>query len=218
MILIRNFSAPRTINLMDKSEEKNFTSILFTRFNVPIPDYRQRLADEGIDFSAWIKTKRDAFLEFCLPSVIAQSRKDFTWMIGFGERTPEVEEILEICTKHDFIKPVFLTAGGKNISESIRAETSQHSSTDYVLSVRLDCDDALNIHFFHNLHAYVQSTLDQPGGFPSEKPIAINFPFGAKIIGNQWCASDWPKNPFLALLEFEASRIEDRTFLPSWKN
>lgn len=176
-------------------------TFLFTRFNVPIPEYRARLAEEGIDFADWLRSKRDAFLRYCLPSVLAQSRKDFVWLIGFGERTEEVEEILAACAPYPFIRPVFLTGGGRKLADAVRAEYAAQGPAAHVMTVRLDCDDALNVHFFYNMQVAARAVIEAGQIGPDRPGVALCFPFGAKLAGARWCPAMWQQNPFLALLE-----------------
>ncbi len=205
MLLIRNVvRAP----VRDLEAYPSFgATFLFTRFNVPIPEYRQRLAEAGIDYGAWLRSKRDAFLRYCLPSVLAQSRKDFVWLIGFGERTPEVDEIIAACASHDFIRPVFLAGGGRRLVEAIRTEYAAIAPGGaggpggHVMTVRLDCDDALNIHFFYNMQVAARAAIAEGGNGAVERGKALCFPFGAKLSGGRWCPTVWQQNPFLGFLE-----------------
>lgn len=199
MLLIRNVvRAP--VREIDP-DAPAVATYLFTRFNVPIPEYRARLAEEGIDFGDWLRSKRDAFLRYCLPSVLAQSRRDFVWLIGFGERTDEVEEILAACAPHPFIKPVFLTGGGRKLADAVRAEHAARGAAAHVMTVRLDCDDALNVHYFYNMQVAARAAIEA-GQIGADRPaVALCFSFGAKLAGESWCPAVWQQNPFLALLE-----------------
>lgn len=199
MLLIRNVVRAPAREL-DPAAPRMAT-YLFTRFNVPIPEYRARLAEEGIDFSDWLRSKRDAFFRYCLPSVLAQSRKDFVWLIGFGERTEEVEEILSACAPHAFIRPVFLTGGGRKLADAVRAEYAARDPVAHVMTVRLDCDDALNMHFFYNMEVAAQAAIEAGQVGAQGQGVALCFPFGAKLAGGRWCPAMWQQNPFLALLE-----------------
>lgn len=199
MLLIRNV-ARAPVRAIDPAAP-SVATFLFTRFNVPIPEYRARLAEDGIDFNHWLRSKRDAFLHYCLPSVLAQSRKDFRWLIGFGEQTDEVEEIIAACAPHDFIRPVFLTGGGRKLADAIRTDYGTQAPAAHVMTVRLDCDDALNIHFIYNMQVAARAVIDTGRMATGQQDIALCFPFGAKLAGSLWCPAMWQQNPFIALLE-----------------
>jgi hypothetical protein len=182
--------------------------VLYTRFNVPIPDYRKRLEDRGIVYEDWLAEKKRAFFRYCLPSVTSQSHGDFLWIIAFGEKTAEVEEILDSISPHAFVRPVFLEAGGPELRRSILETYRALPPRRLLATVRLDCDDALNLHFFHNLDRYVSSVVEADAVPSGDWPLSVSFPYGAKIFGDRWCPANWPANPFVCLVEETSSKMK----------
>src|SRR4051812_793289 len=62
----------------------NAAQFLFTRFNSRI-EYAP--GDLGIN-NSWLAHRFNLFETFCLPSVLAQTQKDFFWILDVDERTP----------------------------------------------------------------------------------------------------------------------------------
>ncbi|MDB6058322.1 MAG: hypothetical protein JWO95_2166, partial [Verrucomicrobiales bacterium] len=58
---------------------------VLTRFNVPLSFARQNY---GLD-DQWLEHRFALFENFCLPSVAAQTKRDFHWMLLIDEKTSD---------------------------------------------------------------------------------------------------------------------------------
>lgn len=59
--------------------------VLMTRFNMATPGREAAIRNQP----DWLATRFQLFEEFCLPSVAAQSSRDFIWIIYFDKDTPQ---------------------------------------------------------------------------------------------------------------------------------
>lgn len=58
--------------------------VIFTRFNLPSKGYESvvRSTDD------WLQKRVELFERFCLPSVMAQTDQDFSWIVYFDPHSP----------------------------------------------------------------------------------------------------------------------------------
>lgn len=131
---------------------------LITRFNVPI-NFMLTKQLEAIDITRdeqYLDKRFKLFAEYTVPSVSAQTFKEFVWYIFFSEHTPQKYRpyIAELAANnHNFI-PVYLktaetyTSYLKNVFAKENAET--------IVQTRIDNDDAINITFIENVQNYVR--------------------------------------------------------------
>ena len=74
----------------------DFTHAIMTRFNVARPKRSDpiRLDPE------WLAGRFDLFEKYCLPSVAAQTARDFHWLVYFDAATPEpLRARIEACRR-----------------------------------------------------------------------------------------------------------------------
>ena len=63
-----------------------FTHVIQTRFNLATPGRELAIRTQP----GWLLERFQLFELWCLPSVAAQTSRNFTWLIYFDEGTPEV--------------------------------------------------------------------------------------------------------------------------------
>ena len=87
---------------MDKSSEI-FQHVILTRFNLKTGVWQKDKNRNDILDREWLEERKKMFLQFCLPSVLGQTRKNFKWMIFFEEGSQEqLGEVFEAIEKHPF--------------------------------------------------------------------------------------------------------------------
>lgn len=137
----------------------------FTRHSSNPSDFEARLGD----VSAWLEDRLLLFKKYCLPSVIAQSVQNFTWLLYFDETTPKdhLQKVRELLAPYPNFK-IHLSRllSTEDHAADVRAEMD--SETQWVLTSRLDNDDGLHREFIKNLQAQLQF----------EKREFLNFPSG----------------------------------------
>src|ERR1700677_1263076 len=74
----------------------------FTRSIEDPGDLGRRLGN----IAEWLENRLVLFKRYCLPSVMAQSNQDFTWLLYFDETTPEayLRRIRDLIAGHDNFK------------------------------------------------------------------------------------------------------------------
>lgn len=183
-------SAPQTSPSAQKSQgEAPFRHVLMTRFNLATP---------GREFSirtqpGWLEGRFELFERYCLPSVAAQTRRAFDWIIYFDVDTPQVFKdrivaLQEVFPFRAYYTPLFPETGWR---DSIRSELDPQEGL--LLTTRLDSDDALAVDFFERLHAEIAAKGHAPG--------AYNFQQGLIRSGPAMYQMAHDCNPFFSYLE-----------------
>ncbi|WP_460030722.1 glycosyltransferase [Megalodesulfovibrio paquesii] len=173
-----------------------FKHIIITRFNVhitPTP-FAPRLGD------TWLAERFRMFHAFCWPSIRAQTNQDFVWLVLFDEQTPpQYRRLISTFSSYRNFTPLFCGEYA-SIMPQLRAQIARiHPETEYILTTRLDNDDALANNFVAVLHRIVDSLLTQQPA--PDIPLYINFPHGIQYCkGKVYYFSD-VTNAFVSLLE-----------------
>lgn len=142
--------------------------IIITRFNL---DYK-KIVKENLrtDPEEWLENRIKLFFDYCYPSLLNQSDKDFEWWVFFDVQTSS--DIIDNISERDkagLIKFKFSSWG--EFREDIQTELNSISeSYDYLLNARIDSDDAIskfNIaevkkFFFKNLNQLPESFILNP--------------------------------------------------------
>lgn len=154
--------------------------------------------------------------QFLAPSLVAQGRDDFAWLVRLDERCPLLDEQLELLASMPF-PTIPLVVGGdkKHSSDTIsttkadwRSAIAEHlrDETTHVLTTRVDDDDALAPDFVDRLRRKVE---------PSPTPVAYSFPrgycvkllrgrsrFGTwRLVENQFCSLLSTREPLTLVLD-----------------
>ena len=122
--------------------DKQFKHFLITQFNL-----RQfRSADTKLeDWINWTRNRIVLFKKYCLPSIVNQSNKDFTWLIYFDETTPEeFQYLFDELSTHKFIKPCFANSDKEFRTKHINDIKKNTRENEWLLISRVDNDDCLH--------------------------------------------------------------------------
>lgn len=122
--------------------------VLLTRFNLPSKGHESMVrAQEN-----WLKNRVALFERYCLPSVLAQTSRDFSWIIYFDPQSPEW--LLEWVRDHErggnFIPRYREEVSGNDLISDIRAVVGDDHGAD-LLTTNLDNDDGLAADFVARL-------------------------------------------------------------------
>ncbi|HUR30803.1 MAG TPA: glycosyltransferase [Saprospiraceae bacterium] len=128
-----------------------FTHYLITRYNVPIPGFQMDRSGVTTRDEKWLQHRFELFQKFCLPSVIHQSNKDFQWLIYVDRETPEKYyiQIKEVIHHQPNIQ-LYQVSDHKECLLHIDQFLTQ-SITPFVITSRLDNDDALGLQFIQTV-------------------------------------------------------------------
>lgn len=128
--------------LFKKSTSPLFKHFILTRFNLAYSEehLKKDKLSKPVCGPDWMCHRFDLFERFCLPSVQNQSCQNFEWLVFFSEQTSlEDRKRIEVCQdKFPRFVPIFI--GLRGLVEAVRQRAG---STPYLITTRLDNDDAL---------------------------------------------------------------------------
>ncbi|MBR5084454.1 MAG: hypothetical protein IKX33_07610 [Prevotella sp.] len=182
-----------------------FRHYILTRFNIPIwradKNGAPTLTDE------WLQHRFELFDKFCLPSIMAQTKKDFLWVVLFDRNTPQqwkerIENYKSQCQQFHpvFVKHeagrLFLRVFQEVIADDLGKEQKNGTTYDAVLSTYFDNDDALRTSFVEDLHRDADS-------LSLREPLFISYRRGIQYFTDMNIATavNYRNNHFLSLLE-----------------
>jgi len=123
-----------------------FKHILITRFNLSSQNREWTNSYAHIK-EEWMKHRWDLFTQYCLPSIINQSTKNFTWFIYFDKTTSNSfrEKIGALSQKHPFIFPIFIESYEVFMANlSLDILKVKENETTHFISSRIDNDDCFH--------------------------------------------------------------------------
>jgi len=120
---------------------RGFEHLLLTRFNVPFDPWQRDRRAVPVRSDAWLEHRFGLFERFCLPSVRAQSLREFRWLVFFDERTPErFRRRAEACAAKAPFELRFAAHYRELVPQVVAA---LRPDTRSLCTTRLDNDDAL---------------------------------------------------------------------------
>jgi len=183
--------------------------ILLTRFNVYNEEY---FSVDGRNFENWCADRVQKFKTVCLPSVIqAHERADFRWIILFDQESPQVvtELIMELM-QQAWIYPIFVPrntnisfAALPLIKAAVHAIT--RDDTDYIITTRLDNDDAIHSRYMEAVLWNARKIIKQPD---IQYPHVLDFEVGTSFDSKEVRVFTMSKiSMFLNLIEKRADGV-----------
>jgi len=123
--------------------------VLLTRFNLPSQGVEQLIrAREG-----WLRERVDLFERYCLPSVLGQTEKRFSWIVYFDEQSPQwLKDWASAHADAGAFTPIYRTDVPRDVLLADIAGTAYGNET-WLLTTNLDNDDGLAIDFVERLRA-----------------------------------------------------------------
>ncbi len=143
------------MGLSETMTTTNLNHIILTRFNLPSFGHESIVrAKEG-----WLRNRVELFNTYCLPSVKAQSCKNFRWIIYFDPESPAwLMDHIEQWKQSGFIVPIFRASVSRTqLISDIHSIVEQ--PTLPLITTNLDNDDGLANDFIARLQ---QVTCRQP--------------------------------------------------------
>lgn len=91
----------------------------------------------------WTRRRIKLFQEFCLPSLLQQSNRNFIWLIYFDRKTPkEFNYLFQQLAQYDFVKPMFADGFNGFMQTYLHDIKSLSGNADWILTSRIDNDDS----------------------------------------------------------------------------
>ncbi|MGL1860951.1 MAG: putative rhamnosyl transferase [Pseudodesulfovibrio sp.] len=173
-----------------------FRHFIITRFNVNIYpiDFPQRIED------TWLALRFEFFQKICFPSIRTQRNQGFEWLVLFDEQTPaRYKKLIDLFSRYENFTPLYC-GEYKTIMPKVSAYMTENSrDVDWVLTTRLDNDDALSVDFVDSLHQIVRA-MGEDELAPSDT-LYINFPQGLQYSDGVVYDFEDATNAFVSLLE-----------------
>lgn len=140
---------------------KKYNHLILTRFNVVSKDWTQKPTEK------WLSERIELFEEFCFPSVINQTNQHFKWLVFFDIKSPLFlrDKITQQYSKYNNFIPLFINYFDL---EEVRSKIIKYLQTDFLISTRLDNDDAISVDYIEK----IQRNFDFQNG------VVLNFDFG----------------------------------------
>ena len=120
-----------------------FTHYLITRYNVTLEGWHIDKSGRTTGDNAWLTHRYELFTQYCIPTILIQSEKNFTWIIYCDRDTPvyHLDEISKSISSIPQAK-IKLTTGYYDCLKDID-RTLAVSGTSFVITSRLDNDDGI---------------------------------------------------------------------------
>jgi hypothetical protein len=182
-----------------------FDHLIVTRYNVPISWGRRGQLHKDEE---WLAERQRLFERYCLPSVVAAQRRSpsVTWVLLCALDSPDsLRAFMANLECYPWIAPLYVEENP--LMGDILGELADRRHTDrrFLLTTRLDSDDAIAPNFIGRLHHAANTCVNQEVIGEQQLPALINFPIGYQSVGGRlYASSDWG-NPFLSFLEDRAS-------------
>lgn len=130
-----------------------FKHYLITRFNLRADNWdvtknnEQLLTDEWMDNRMWL------FENFCFPSVVGQTNKNFEWLLFFDTNTKEIykKRILELVANQNNFKVFFVDAMPSFKPELLKYIAQENKDIPYLITTRIDNDDSIHVDFINEV-------------------------------------------------------------------
>lgn len=173
-----------------------FQHFLITRFNLRNPKWDVTKNNESLLNDDWMSNRMWLFENFCLPSVINQTNKNFTWLLYFDTTTSDnfKKLITEITQNYTNIK-VFYIDGMPNFKNEIQEYISENTkNASYLITSRIDNDDCIHKNFIEEVQKKFRNqdyqAIDIIQGYSLQ--VEPNYILGKK---------EHIFNPFISLIE-----------------
>lgn len=177
----------------------DYSHYIITQFNL-----RHFPSAENNDYESWRQWTRnriELFREYCLPSVINQSSKNFSWLLYFDADTPaEFNEFLTGLRSFPFIQICYCKGiGDFNVNYLREVKKRTGKSIKWIITTRIDNDDCLHKDAVKTIQHY----------FTGRDKYLISLASGYVLNINDRTLSHYfyPMSPFISLIESCDSEI-----------
>jgi len=172
--------------------QKEFRHFVITRMNVDWQISRPRSDRNDPEF---LNRRFALFEQICLPSVKAQTNKEFLWLMLLDAALPnQFKEKVEKYRSSVQLVPVYVESR-ETLLDSVRRVIREHTNEEckYLITTSLDSDDAISKDFLQLVQAQ----------FRQQEFEFVNFLFGYLYrIGEQKLyLREWLTSPFYSLIE-----------------
>jgi hypothetical protein len=164
---------------------------VMTNFNVYRTDTLRDKKGGEVRTPEWLEERFDLFERFCLPSIVAQTCQDFTWIVKYdGKGTPQ--KFINRLLEHEAAVPN-MRLEPRAISFRMAIARILGERRCRLLTTRLDNDDAF--------HRTALERVQREAG--DDGVEFLNFPFGYSLSypEGEVRLFEYHSNPFVSLVE-----------------
>ena len=177
------------------NHQLDFQHFILTRFNILL--WRQDKEGCPVRTVKWLKHRFLLFENYCLPSIAAQTCKNFEWIVLFDSKTPDFykNKIADYQLKCPQLIPVYVDPRqGRYFAQIFRTEVVKRLKASRVITSYLDNDDALNIKYVEDLQQRALSVCDE---------TFINYTDGCQFFTDYkyLLQIHYPRNHFISVVE-----------------
>lgn len=146
-------------------------------------------ARDYLGSDAWLRHRIPIFERYCLPSVLNQTRRDFTWVLLCSSNSPQwlVQYLQDLPLANKKVVPLDVWA----TSDAIASLIADMTTDDLVITTRLDSDDAVANTFIDRTRAIRNKTL----------PYVVNPLNGLRLSSSGLLKARDPGSPFATMYE-----------------
>ncbi|HUR31639.1 MAG TPA: glycosyltransferase [Saprospiraceae bacterium] len=171
-----------------------FIHFLITRFNIKISGFGPERMTSPFMTEEWLTQRLDLFLTYCVPSVLEQTNKNFTWLVYFDRSTPGfiLEKVSFLKNKSPDVR-IILVDDYDEMLLDIRAKIKS-SQKPFVITSRLDNDDIISNEYIERIQHNFSPVHNTIFNFKSGLEFSIR-----KNVMKKW--NNRPHNQFISLVE-----------------
>jgi hypothetical protein len=177
----------------------------------------------GVFNEQWLEYRQELFEVLTLPSLDAQTERNFTWVLGIDRDMPERfrKRLDELVESRPYIRLLELELFGDFEPEFIKwcKKEAAAQGRSHILTTRIDNDDALHVDLFGEIHRTAREVLS--GG--AKLPAAIMATTGYQWVpatGEGFRAFHFSHSMGTSLLEtvddFEMVYTKNHRKVPDW--
>ncbi len=171
----------------------NFSHFLITQFNLRnFPKSSHRADDQWLD---WTRNRITLFKTYCLPSILNQTEKNFSWLIYFDSDTPdEFMPFIKELEAYEFIKTCY-SEGSEDFFKNYLLEVKRQikANVQWIITTRLDNDDVL--------HRSAIDVIQQNVVVKDNFLISLTSGYVLDVERKMLAHYFYPMSPFISLIE-----------------
>ena len=182
---------------MKVKETPKFQHFIITQFNL-----RNFPKSQNNEFEGWVEWTRERILlfkKYCLPSVLNQSEKNFTWLLYLDSETPkEFSDFIKEMNAYPNIEVTFCSGAAdfqQNYMQAVKDRL--YDDTQWIITSRMDNDDAV--------HKDMVKKIQEASEFKQGFMVSLASGYALEEKSLKMTHYFYPMAPFLALVEHRTS-------------
>ena len=128
-----------------------FKHFLITPFNLKKSDWKINKKNKAILTQEWHRNRFKLFTDYCFPSVVSQTNKNFDWIVFFDMTTSEEfrKIVTELDNKFENFKPFYIN--GMDLFLPSIKEYIKSFNEEFIITTGIDNDDCISKNFINEI-------------------------------------------------------------------